>query len=77
MSKFEAQGRFIPNARLLFLAAGTGFERCPDVPLVEGSIQIVERARMASHWAKDRRNQEIPAHKRERGSVAGTVLIWG
>ena len=71
MSKFEAQRRFIPNTFLLFLTACTGLERCPNVPFVERSVQIVERARMASHRAKDWRNQEIPAQKRERGCVSG------
>jgi hypothetical protein len=38
---------------------------------------------MVSHRAKDGRNQEMPAHKRERGSVAGfhdvyffLAIIW-
>ena len=83
MSKLDAQRRLIPNAVFLFLASCIGFERCPDVPFVELSVQIIERTRMVSHRAKDGRNQEIPAHKRERGSVAGfhdvyffLAIIW-
>ena len=70
MSKFEAQRRLILNAFLFFLATCLRLKRRPDVPFVEWSVQIVERARMVAHRAKHRRNQEMPAHKGERSNVS-------
>ncbi len=71
ISKLEAQRRLIPNAFLLLLATRIGLERCLDILPVEWSVKIIEGARMLSHRAKDRRDQEIPGHKPERGGVAG------
>ena len=72
MGKFEAQRRLIANAFLLFLAACIGLERCLDIPPVEWRVKIIECARMLSHRAKDRRDQEIPSYKHEqRRGVTG------
>src|ERR1017187_8819742 len=59
VSKFEAQRRLILNAFFLFLATCLRLIGGPDLPFAESSVQIVERARMVSHRAKDRRNQKI------------------
>src|SRR5208282_5356893 len=72
MRKLDTQRRLLQNVRPLCLATSVGLERSLDVPSVDRSFQIVERARMTPHCTEDRRNQEIPSHEHKRGEVTAT-----